>query len=708
MNHVRTRATTVGLLLFASLGLSSVVIAGGLPGPVVDLLGSLGPSLSSVVDTPQNLPRHRMAFLSNQTGSWQVCTRSPLRYQQLTNLAGGCSAPSVSKDGRKIVFIWHEDASNAHVCTMDWDGSGFAQVTTSGLHYHPCFSPDRSLIAFEAPDGVSKVYRMSAGGGPATEVGVGAEPEWVSVEGTEWIYHTAGPGTTNEQDAWRVRPDKSVQERLTNTGLRCRGVVLCPDGTQIMMAMRPVSGDDSQWEIYKCPATGGTPVKVTDDTYFNWYPACAIDRGCNAILYSSKRDGQWWIVQKSLEDGSELVLTDLPKEAFFPATGCRPRPRVPRETIVFVSNATNGRQVWLWDGCFMRRLTNLGGDGAVTPTFSPDGSKIAFCWLKAPGERVICTVGADGTGFAQLTSGNMDEHPTFSPDGGWIAFARLVGGTSTLFRMPATGGTPEIIATGSEPVWSTLGTTGNERIYHTAGPGMANEQGVWWVLPDGSEQHEAVPDLHNLRCRGPALNARGTRGLVAAKLPGAADSTWEIWKFRTASGYARQVTDNSRWEWYPGASGRGARFYCDVRIGNRWLVSEYNAANENERILTLPGRDAMHVEALAGRWLPGVGLTSVALVATTTAAQTSSGAVEVLVRLSTAASVHAKVTNLAGRPVATIAQDRDCDAGLNTLVWSGRATNGLTVPNGMYMVNVTARTNQGEQVRSGTEVRVAR
>jgi len=90
-----------------------------------------------------------------------------------------------------------------------------------------------------------------------------------------------------------------------------------------------------------------------------------------------------------------------------------------------------------------------------------------------------------------------------------------------------------------------------------------------------------------------------------------------------------------------------------------------------------------------------------------TVSPTSMGA-QVQFALSTDASVSARVMNIAGRPIKTLCAARDCEAGANTLLWNAQADNGLVVPNGQYLVELTARTHDGALARRLTQVRVDR
>ena len=67
--------------------------------------------------------------------------------------------------------------------------------------------------------------------------------------------------------------------------------------------------------------------------------------------------------------------------------------------------------------------------------------------------------------------------------------------------------------------------------------------------------------------------------------------------------------------------------------------------------------------------------------------------------LTSAASVSARVLNIAGRPVKTLFTSRDCGAGTNTLLWNATSDRGTSVPNGTYLVEVAANGPDGGVAR---------
>lgn len=108
-----------------------------------------------------------------------------------------------------------------------------------------------------------------------------------------------------------------------------------------------------------------------------------------------------------------------------------------------------------------RPLTTYPGS-EVEPSFSPDGSAVAFVWVKE-GERhghiYVKLLGSEAP--AQLTSGAAEElSPAWSPDGRWIAFVRHDRTRASIVIIPAFGGSEqEIYSLPTNHVWNYGGLT---------------------------------------------------------------------------------------------------------------------------------------------------------------------------------------------------------------------------------------------------------
>lgn len=106
-----------------------------------------------------------------------------------------------------------------------------------------------------------------------------------------------------------------------------------------------------------------------------------------------------------------------------------------KKPIVYVHQIATGQQTV---------AANFKGSNSA-PAWSPDGKRLAVVLTKDGGSQIY-TVGADGSGLTRLTqSGSIDTEPCFSPDGAYVYFTSDRGGSPQIYRVPAVGGSAERI-----------------------------------------------------------------------------------------------------------------------------------------------------------------------------------------------------------------------------------------------------------------------
>jgi len=109
--------------------------------------------------------------------------------------------------------------------------------------------------------------------------------------------------------------------------------------------------------------------------------------------------------------------------------------------LAFTSDRSGEPQVYVMgaDGTGLSRLTYV-GKHCDSPDWSPKGDRIVFVSLIDPSVFDICTVRPDGTDLWRLTAGNANhENPRWAPDGRHIVFAKRERGRRNLWVMAADG-----------------------------------------------------------------------------------------------------------------------------------------------------------------------------------------------------------------------------------------------------------------------------
>ncbi len=243
-----------------------------------------------------------IVFSSNRAGPWRIWTVRPdgSELKQLTDDAKADQDehdvdPVFRPDGRAILFsstrggtvgVWTMAADGSgrkRICDgdqADWSPDGKAivlrrkeRVLTRRLasgkeraltpedwpHCSgPSWSPDGKTIAFacrwEAGNGI---FLVPATGGEPVKVydRKGAcEPRW-SPDGRRLVYET-------ETNVAAVDPDGTKNRPITWFGGIQRYPQWSPDGRWIVFCQGP--SQRGPWELYRIPARGGTPVRITE------------------------------------------------------------------------------------------------------------------------------------------------------------------------------------------------------------------------------------------------------------------------------------------------------------------------------------------------------------------------------------------------------------------------------------------------------------
>ena len=176
----------------------------------------------------------------------------------------------------------------------------------------------------------------------------------------------------------------------------------------------------------------------------------------SSIVFVSDRDGAKEIWAMDFDGRNPRRLTAHRSITISPAAR--------RGRIAYTSYVRTFPRIWTMnaDGSDKKEIAT-GADLNASPSFSPDGSQIAFAG-SAAGNTDIYVVNAAGGGLKRLTTTRaLEASPDWSPTGRQILYTSDIGGTPQIYVMDAEGVNPR-------------------RLTYA---GNWNDEGMW--SPDGSK-----------------------------------------------------------------------------------------------------------------------------------------------------------------------------------------------------------------------------
>jgi serine/threonine protein kinase len=455
------------------------------------------------------LPWAAAAMLAAGLGVWMLANRHPPNLQnplanahfaRLTDFEGAETNPAISPDGKFVAFIsdqsgpfdiWLIQANGGSLANLTQGRIGDARGPLRGIG----FSSDGSEVWSGGTESRRLMLWPLMGGAPHNFLGEhAAEVAW-SPDGTRLVYHRWEPG-----DPTFVADHNGANERQilkSQPGLHNHFLVWSKDGRWIYFVRgRPSTREMDLWRI---SPDGGEPEQLTHLNTDIAYPAPIDERTVLFVAHNENGAGPWlWAfdmetrtsqrVSSGLEqytalaataDGRRLAASVVNSQvnlwsvpitsrmaeerdvAAFPVPTMRAQaPRFGGGSLFYLSSRDGADGLWSYRD---RQALEIwkGSDGVLPspPAVSADGSSVAFA-LRRDGKRQMHVMASDGTRLHPLSS-DVDVRGTasWSPDGKWIVAAGSDRDGAGLFKLPADGGSPVRIATGSfqDPVWSPRG-----------------------------------------------------------------------------------------------------------------------------------------------------------------------------------------------------------------------------------------------------------
>ena len=145
---------------------------------------------------------------------------------------------------------------------------------------------------------------------------------------------------------------------------------------------------------------------------------------------------------------------------------------------IYVKDPIESKQRWIDEGEY--------------PTWSPDGSRLAYCTTIGTNFGQIKIVNADGKGKHQLTHLKTGAcFPEWSPDGKEIVITIFEGTSSSLAIVDENGTPLRGLGAGSEAHWS---PDGKQLLFLRPLPHEQIGSSIWIMRADGSDAKEILED----------------------------------------------------------------------------------------------------------------------------------------------------------------------------------------------------------------------
>lgn len=243
-------------------------------------------------------------------------------------LLGHLGRPHISPDGKRIVFIYAEDAANDvwEIYSAEITGKKVTRLTDfpeARIKKGPVWSPDGKKIAFHADiDDGAQIFTMDSDGQNLNQItdspGYNVEPHW-SPDGTRIIYNLSLPDEGKVKMVM-MNPDGSDIKILPNPDGQNWYPRMSPDGELIFTSDVNHSGF---YDIFVMNPDSTDVRQLTSTTAINWFPEHSPDG--SKIVFTSNRDdpelsdsGNYNIYMMN-HDGTQVRrLTDLPGQELHP------------------------------------------------------------------------------------------------------------------------------------------------------------------------------------------------------------------------------------------------------------------------------------------------------------------------------------------------------------------------------------------------------
>jgi len=250
----------------------------------------------------------------------------------------------------------------------------------------------------------------------------------------------------------------------------------------------------------------------------------------------------------------------------------------------------------------LHRVTSPPGTdiGDRLPMFSPDGKILAFVRASSPWVTDLHVVDMAGGEARQLTFDNTEIRALrWTADGGHLIIASHRAGGMSLWRIPTSGGAPEIVPLGGAETWELdVSRQGNRLAYRTGGM----HPNIWQMDLNSSHKGTAPKPLLSSTTGegGPQFSPDGTKLVFASNRSGSS----EIWTCDANGSSLVQMTSLGTLSGAPRWSPDGGHIAFDARTEKHGHIFVVSASGGAPRAVTSGEfEDAVPSWSSDGKWL---------------------------------------------------------------------------------------------------------